>query len=108
MTTAAPGGLVEQARVFVPSRTRPEVLAMRPGGSAAAAQAGQVAYMLREGVCELADVCGALAARDDPSQTLVYELASMYGWDAPIMQWAYDWAMEHGVGTRFELTDGGA
>ena len=53
----------------------------------------------------------ARAAQRAPSQdnsadvkTLVFELAAMYAWDAPLLRWAYDWAVAHGVGTALHLS----
>ncbi len=116
MTRAAPAALLERARLFFPSRQRPVALTPPPGGprpgSAPAGGPGGPpggaperrpldAYPHEQ----LADVmAGTIPARERPDQTVVYELAAMYGWDVPIMQWALDWAIRRGVGTEIKLS----
>jgi alanine dehydrogenase len=137
MTRAAPPELLEQARIFVPTKQRPMALTTPPGGgrpgSAAPGGPGATpagppaggpggspggpgggpggappegrrpleAYPHEQ----LADVMeGKLSARERPDQTIVYELANMYGWDVPIMRWALDWATRRGVGAEIKLS----
>jgi alanine dehydrogenase len=124
MTNAAPVELA--ARRFVASNTRPEVLAAPfragpPGGPprqlgtapATAAGAGAPAAGGAAGggeqPLELADViAGNMAARERAEDIVVFNLAAPYGWDSPIMRWAYDWARERGVGTELRLSSGKA
>lgn len=35
---------------------------------------------------------------------VLYEQRGAYSWDAALLRWAYNWAIEHGVGTHFHLT----
>jgi hypothetical protein len=46
---------------------------------------------------------GRAPARDRPDQIVLFSLSAMYAWDAPIMEWAVDWATRHGVGTELDL-----
>jgi hypothetical protein len=47
---------------------------------------------------------GAAPAREREDQIVFYSVAAPWSWDGPIMQWAYDWARERGVGTVIDLS----
>jgi alanine dehydrogenase len=53
----------------------------------------------------LADVIrGTAPARLHDEDIVVYEQRGSYAWDAALLRWAYNWALEHQVGTSFQLT----
>ena len=53
----------------------------------------------------LVDIMGGKAsARLHDDDIIVYEQRGSYAWDAALLRWAYNWALEHQVGTRFSLT----
>ncbi|MBA2395939.1 MAG: ornithine cyclodeaminase family protein [Ktedonobacteraceae bacterium] len=53
----------------------------------------------------LADVIRETApARLHADDIVVYEQRGSYAWDAALLRWAYNWALEHRVGTNFQLT----
>lgn len=102
MTRAAPAALLARARVYAPSRQRPVPLAMRPGGPP---RPGTIGEPAGPAPAELADVIlGKRPARERDDETIVFELAAMYAWDAPLMRWAYDWAVAQGIGLEFHLS----
>ena len=43
-------------------------------------------------------IAGTVAAREDPGQPVIWELANVYLWDLAIVSWAYDWATRNGAG----------
>lgn len=47
---------------------------------------------------------GSAPARQQDSDILLYEQRGSYAWDSALLRWAYDWAIEHGAGTFFDLT----
>lgn len=102
MTFSAPPQLFASARCFVPSHARPRVLAM------ARDFPPNVRLPDTSGWGTLAEVIRGAPARQGDDDVVLYELAAMYSWDAPIMRWAYDWACANGVGTTFSLTAAGA
>jgi alanine dehydrogenase len=54
---------------------------------------------------ELGDViAGKEEPRRFPSETLVFELASPYMWDVPILEWIRAWAAKQGLGTDFDFS----
>ncbi len=53
----------------------------------------------------LADVMrGYATARQHDDDIVVYEQRGSYAWDAALLRWAYNWALEHQAGTVFQLT----
>ncbi|MBM2806418.1 MAG: Ornithine cyclodeaminase family protein [Deltaproteobacteria bacterium] len=53
---------------------------------------------------ELGDVIlGRIPARTNESETVVFESVGMPIWDTVTTAWAYRWAVEQGVGTKFSL-----
>ncbi|MBV8086857.1 MAG: hypothetical protein JO247_18785 [Chloroflexi bacterium] len=107
------GGLVPPpgARSFVPTSNAPALLASpfgRPGGGppgAGGPPGGGGPPLEDRPPLELAEVMtGRLEARDRTGQIAIYNLARPYGWDTPIMNWAYDWARKNGVGAELRLT----
>lgn len=102
MTFSAPFQLLATARCYVPSHTRPNVLAM------ARDFPPNVRLPDTSGWGQLADVIRGSSPRENDDEIVLYELAAMYSWDAPIMRWAYDWALANGRGTTFSLTATGA
>ncbi len=106
MTRSAPRALEGVAQVVVPTLRRPEIVAMKFNGPSAPCPAPDP-----HGTIDLVDILGGgRAARQDPGQAVVWELANVYAWDLAIARWAYDWAVGEHVGHRFMLTltdDGG-
>lgn len=47
---------------------------------------------------------GEAPARLRESDILLYEQRGAYSWDAALLHWVYQWALEHEAGTRFQLT----
>lgn len=47
---------------------------------------------------------GTAPARRQDSDILLYEQRGAYSWDAALLRWVYQWALEHEAGTRFQLT----
>lgn len=47
---------------------------------------------------------GATPARRNETEITLYEQRGSYSWDAALLHWAYDWALEHQAGTDFQLT----
>jgi ornithine cyclodeaminase/alanine dehydrogenase-like protein (mu-crystallin family) len=49
-------------------------------------------------------VCGEVEVRRDPQEIVVFDSNSrIQVWAVRIAHWAYAWALEHQVGTRFPL-----
>jgi alanine dehydrogenase len=106
MTRGAPPDL--DGKSYVPSKNRPVTVYPTTYGPAPQAGAAGGVPGLANDVAELADViAGHAAARDKPDQTLMYDVGALYAWDAPIMRWAYEWALANGVGTDISLSAGG-
>lgn len=87
------------ARLVVPSLKRPQTVfprMMRPAESPPPAMRphAELAAILR----------GEARARESDADIVLYSIAAAYAWDAPVMRWAYDWAVASGVGTRFALS----
>jgi ornithine cyclodeaminase/alanine dehydrogenase-like protein (mu-crystallin family) len=92
--------LLEVARVVVPTSNRPTPLAIPARFQAGGGRPPDTATP----PIALADVMlGRAPARDRPDQIVLFSLSAMYAWDAPIMEWAVDWATRHGVGTELDL-----
>ena len=93
-------GLLATARTVVPTQYRPSPLAIPTrfqggGGRPPASDVPPIA---------LADVMqGREPARDRPDRIVLFSLAGMYPWDAPIMEWAFAWATARGSGTEIDL-----
>jgi ornithine cyclodeaminase len=52
-------------------------------------------------------VCGEVEVRRDPQEIVVFDSNSrIQVWAVRIAHWAYEWALQHQVGTRFQLTGG--
>jgi len=47
---------------------------------------------------------GTARARQHEDDIVLYEQRGSYSWDAALLRWAYNWALEHQVGTSFQLT----
>ncbi|HLI71548.1 MAG TPA: hypothetical protein VKV19_17465 [Ktedonobacteraceae bacterium] len=47
---------------------------------------------------------GTAPAREHDDDILLYEQRGSYAWDAALLRWVYNWAVEHQVGTNFQLT----
>ncbi|HEX6513260.1 MAG TPA: hypothetical protein VF157_13235, partial [Chloroflexota bacterium] len=102
------------AKHFVPTKNAPELLASpfgRPGAGGPPPGAGggigrPAGAASEHPVFELAEVMlGHEPPRDRPDQIVGFNLARPYGWDTPILNWAYDWARQRGgVGTEIHLT----
>jgi len=89
---------VLDARIVLPALKRPEPLTpTRPEpGSGEGHQQEPLG---------LADIIqGVAKAREHDGQTVLFDLAAMYGWDTPMMRWAYEWASKNDIGIRFSLT----
>jgi alanine dehydrogenase len=87
------------ARLVFPSFKRPQTVfprMMRPADSPPPA--------LRPHAELAAIMRGEAKAREHDKDIVLYSIAAPYSWDAPVMRWAYDWAMAKGVGTRFGLS----
>jgi ornithine cyclodeaminase len=55
-------------------------------------------------VGELGEVlAGAIPARENENETVVFESVGMSLWDSTATAWAYRWALERKVGTPFSL-----
>lgn len=88
-----------QARQIVPSQKRPQTVfprKMRPAEAPpqGAAPHANLAAILR----------GEAKARERDTDIVLFSIAAAYSWDAPVMRWAYEWALAQGVGTSFQLT----
>jgi ornithine cyclodeaminase/alanine dehydrogenase-like protein (mu-crystallin family) len=96
MNSPTLGGLAERV---VPTINRPNPLAIpaRFGGGGRPPEGGQPPAQLAE------VMLGERPARDRPDRLLVFDLAGLYAWDTPIMEWAVAWATARGVGTQIEL-----
>lgn len=89
------------ATAVVPTSQRPEVVAVgfssgfmsgpRPAPPAPPRELGDV-------------ITGTVSARQLPDETLVFQLAAPYLWDAPIFDWVISWAEENRRGTRFDFS----
>lgn len=47
---------------------------------------------------------GTAQARLHDDDIVLYEQRGSFAWDPALLYWAYNWALEHGVGTTFHLT----
>lgn len=47
---------------------------------------------------------GTVQARQHDNDIVLYEQRGSYAWDAALLRWAYNWALEHRAGTEFHLT----
>jgi alanine dehydrogenase len=47
---------------------------------------------------------GTAQARQHDDDIVLYEQRGSYSWDAALLRWAYNWALEHQIGTSFQLT----
>jgi hypothetical protein len=45
-----------------------------------------------------------MPARERDGDIVLYSIAAPYAWDAPVMRWAYEWALARGTGSRIALT----
>ncbi|MDQ6934350.1 MAG: hypothetical protein M3130_03535 [Actinomycetota bacterium] len=100
MTRSAPPGLDGVARVVVPTKRRPELVAFGFTGVSVPKPAADPG-----GSVELIDVIeGRASAREHRDQIVVWELANVYLWDLPIAGWAHAWAVRAGVGLSFALS----
>jgi alanine dehydrogenase len=54
---------------------------------------------------ELADIItGASPGRASADEIILYEMPGVGAWDTAIFRWVYDWAVQAGVGTPFQLS----
>lgn len=88
-----------KARLVVPSLKRPQTVMPRMMRPPETPPAGMRPH------AELAAIMkGEAQAREHDSDIVLYSIAAPYSWDAPVMRWAYDWAMANGIGTRIALS----
>lgn len=91
------------ARVVVPALEGPEI---RPSGwdprSVMKTTGGRDSSTIATTLLEV--MRGTAPARQQDSDILLYEQRGAYSWDAALLRWVYEWALEHGAGTRFQLT----
>ncbi|MFN8474078.1 MAG: hypothetical protein U0822_17940 [Anaerolineae bacterium] len=52
----------------------------------------------------LADVLRGEPARRTTDETLLYSQFGVFAWDAPLVRWAYEAAVQRGLGTEFSFT----
>jgi ornithine cyclodeaminase/alanine dehydrogenase-like protein (mu-crystallin family) len=88
-----------RARAVTPSLKRPQTVfprMMKPaeGGAPPAAQQVELAAVMR----------GEVRARERDEDIVLYSIAAPWGWDAPVLRWAYDWALARDVGISFDMT----
>jgi alanine dehydrogenase len=67
-------------------------------------QAGEEAPLARHDATLAQVMEGKAPAREREDQIVFYTVAAPWSWDGPIMQWAYDWAQAHKVGTEIGLS----
>jgi ornithine cyclodeaminase/alanine dehydrogenase-like protein (mu-crystallin family) len=95
-----PAEMVPRSHVVISTRQRFAEEKREPYASLAAE--GRWSY---EKMDELGKVIlGQAPARETPGQTVICELPGMPLWDAAIARLAYEWALERGVGTAFEIS----
>lgn len=91
------------SRVIVPAREGP---AVRPSGwdprPVMSVNGGREPLTI---ATTLVDVMrGTAPARQSDDDIILYEQRGTFAWDAALLRWAYNWAVERGVGTTFQLT----
>ncbi len=90
-------------RVVVPAREGPEV---RPSGwdprPVMATTGGRDPSTIATTLIEV--MRGTTSARQCEDDIILYEQRGSYVWDAALLRWAYNWAVKHQVGTKFQLT----
>jgi ornithine cyclodeaminase/alanine dehydrogenase-like protein (mu-crystallin family) len=97
-----PDEAIGAARIVVPTfdSTREEATARDPLG--AAIRSGR---LKQEDVIELgAVVRGEVQARQDPSDTVVFDVGRINIWAVAVTHWAYDWCRERELGTAVNLS----
>lgn len=91
------------ARVVVPTLEGPEV---RPSGwdprQVMKTTGGRDSSTI--GATLLDIIRGNTLARRRDGDILLYEQRGAYSWDAALLRWVYQWALEHRAGTPFQLT----
>ena len=91
------------ARVVVPALEGP---AVRPSGwdprPVMKSAGGRDPLTIAATLLEI--MCGEAPARLRESDIIVYEQRGAYSWDAALLRWAYQWALENEAGTSFQLT----
>lgn len=91
------------ARVVVPAFEGP---AVRPSGwdprPVMATAGGRNPATISTTLLEV--MRGTAAARQHDDDLVLYEQRGSYTWDAALLRWAYEWALEHHVGTSFQLS----
>ena len=102
MTGSGMNLLDEGARIVVPTRHHPELIAR--GFSSGFLSQGPPAVPSE--AVELAEIMlDHEPAREISGQTLVFELGAPYLWDLPILDWINDWANARDLGTRISFSD---
>lgn len=95
------------ARVVVPTLEGPEV---RPSGwdprPVMKSTGGRDPSTIATTLLEI--MRGEAPARLQESDILLYEQRGAYSWDAALLRWVYQWALEHEAGTTFQLTSTGS
>jgi alanine dehydrogenase len=95
-----PQKLVASSRVIVSSKE--EVLAGESPRQPYAQMIGAGTWSGEKIAGELGEVIvGKIPARQDDSETVVFESVGMPIWDSCAATWAYHWAVEHKLGTSF-------
>ena len=51
-------------------------------------------------------ILGEVTPRRSPDEIVVFELTAFNPWSVAICAWAYQWAVDHGLGIPFTLSDG--
>jgi ornithine cyclodeaminase/alanine dehydrogenase-like protein (mu-crystallin family) len=91
------------ARVVVPALEGP---AIRPSGwdprPVMATAGGRNPATIGTTLLEI--MRGTAPARQHHDDIVLYEQRGYYTWDAALLRWAYNWALEHHVGTNFQLS----
>jgi alanine dehydrogenase len=96
-TSGVPSDLANLARVVVPVRQPTEVIPLSSGGQSGPPQ--------DPGPTDLGDIIQEIApARERADELVLWDMSAPRPWDPPITNWAYKWALEQGVGMRFNLS----
>src|SRR5581483_10132908 len=92
-----PGPLVPRSRLIVAQLHLHALGSGRTHGPQSGPNADE--WATTPAVGELQDVIhGTIPAREREDEIVLYRLIGLPGTDAAILRWAYDWAVENGVG----------